>query len=141
MTLKLQIKICRQFNEDITETIKYVATFWNAVNLEYSKLKSPPVKIVITGVIISKVWVLCFFFKYVRTIDLIWIDYNFPHVYQDDTALNYIYDSRNQTDLSKLNNMQLLSKGGVYFRDHFAKEVDFKNYDSTITMTKYDFLQ
>ena len=55
MTLKLQIKICRQFNEDITETIKYVATFWNAVNLEYSKLKSPPVKIVITGVIISKV--------------------------------------------------------------------------------------
>lgn len=50
----------RSFGQDISETIKYVATFWNAVNLKFSKLANPKIKILITGIIIAKV--LIFFY-------------------------------------------------------------------------------
>lgn len=59
---------------------------------------------------------------------------------QDDTALQYIYTARNQSDMESMNHIKLLSDGSVYFRKDFQKEVDFKNYDSTITMTKYDII-
>ena len=50
--------IFRKLGKDVQETIKYVATFWNAVNLKYSKVESPKIKVIITGLIIAKVTIL-----------------------------------------------------------------------------------
>ncbi|XP_031780167.1 venom metalloproteinase 3-like [Nasonia vitripennis] len=97
----------KKFGEDVSETIKYVSTFWNAVNLQYAKLAAPKVKIVITGIIIAK----------------------------DDTALTFIYNSRLPEDMNSLNTYKLLINQGQYFEKGFNKSLDFKNYDSTITLT------
>lgn len=47
--------VFRALGEDVDETLKYVATFWNAVNLKYQELTSPKIKIKVTGIIIEKV--------------------------------------------------------------------------------------
>nr|AAU89117.1 metalloprotease [Melittobia digitata] len=43
-----------ELGESLEQVIEYVATFWDAVNLKYSKLNSPNIKITVTGVLIVK---------------------------------------------------------------------------------------
>lgn len=49
------LKNFRTLGQDIAETFRYLATFWNAVNLKYIGFSYPEVKILITGIIIAKV--------------------------------------------------------------------------------------
>ena len=56
--------------ENIYDTIKYVATFWNQVNLIYSKLIFPKIKILITGIMIEEV------FMYFKHFHIFIIKYN-----------------------------------------------------------------
>ncbi|KAJ8665237.1 hypothetical protein QAD02_006899, partial [Eretmocerus hayati] len=44
----------KQLGENVKETINYVSIFWNAVNMKYSELPSPKVRIKVTGIIIEK---------------------------------------------------------------------------------------
>ncbi|KAJ8665239.1 hypothetical protein QAD02_006901 [Eretmocerus hayati] len=100
------------FNKDVTEILKYLSIFWNAVNLRYSKLSTPRVNIVITGVIIE----------------------------HDEYGLRYIYESRNPLNMSQLDLQIFLSKAGEYFSgEDFARDSrKFGNFDSVITISSLE---
>ncbi|KAJ8665238.1 hypothetical protein QAD02_006900, partial [Eretmocerus hayati] len=100
------------FNKDVAEIVKYLSIFWNAVNLRFTRLSNPRVKVVVTGIIIE----------------------------QDEYVLRYIYESRKQADLSKLDTQRLLDNAGNYFSsEDFARDSrDFKNFDATVTMSKLE---
>ncbi|KAJ8669675.1 hypothetical protein QAD02_000934 [Eretmocerus hayati] len=98
----------KALGNNITETVRYISTLWNAINLKYSRITSLEIKIMITGIIIQ----------------------------QDPTALRFIHDSCNNTDEGvKLSSHKMLNLGADYFRMDFNNEVNFKNYDSVIVMT------
>ncbi|OXU22017.1 hypothetical protein TSAR_008689 [Trichomalopsis sarcophagae] len=92
----------------VSETIQYVATFWNAVNLKYSVFKKPKVNILLTGIVI------------------------------DSTAAPYIYkaerDAKEKKANFKLANT-VLDHGRAYYSKKFMDDTGFRNYDGTILMT------
>ncbi|XP_008213426.2 venom metalloproteinase 3 [Nasonia vitripennis] len=94
----------------VSETIQYVATFWNAVNLKYSVFKKPKVNILLTGIVIVK----------------------------DSTAAPYIYkaerDAKEKKANVKLANT-VLDHGRAYYSKTFMDDTGFRNYDGTILMT------
>ncbi|KAL7296681.1 hypothetical protein TKK_0010096 [Trichogramma kaykai] len=106
LLLVIEYELFKLFNEDVQELIRYQTLLWNAINLKYRSVESPKIKLVITGIVIAK----------------------------DYTVFPYIYNARNETEMNSINHLKLLVGGAEYFKEVFPKELDFKNYDSSITL-------
>ncbi|XP_016837409.1 venom metalloproteinase 3 [Nasonia vitripennis] len=96
--------------ENVQETLKYVATFWNAVDMQFSQIDRSKIEITVTGVVIAT----------------------------DEDALTFINECRNKADPSKADAFQFLERARMYFYKNFINDTGITNYDAIFVMTGLD---
>nr|B5AJT3.1 RecName: Full=Venom metalloproteinase 2; Short=EpMP2; Flags: Precursor [Eulophus pennicornis]ACF60598.1 metalloproteinase 2 [Eulophus pennicornis] len=100
-------------NKSYEETIRYLAIFWNAVDMKFKKFETPKINIIITGIIVPK----------------------------NEGALKHVYDARIKSDMQKVNATKIITNSEHFFGANFSTESYFDNYDATFTMASLNDLE